>query len=134
MTEQKTVVEIVAESPYVTSFTFKQPEKEKKEHELRLEKLKTLFESKNPLKYICIGKTVEYREFATTTMQPFRTVSDAVHYGKSLLLKESFPGQKYHGSFIIQPLLEGEQSFVLTTDEINKILELESVYTVELFN
>ena len=148
MTEPKTVVEIVKETANVTSYIFRDPTKEKNASELRLEMLITLItpfhiedtqrnrsnpaegrsilNENNPLKYICIGKTAEYREIATTTMQPFRTLCEAVEYGKSLLLKESFSGQKYYGSFIIQPLLEGTNSFVMTTDEINKILELEA--------
>lgn len=78
----------------------------------------------NLLKYIVMGRNDEYHEIGNYSMRPFRTIREAILYGETLITKNHRIHSGYH-SYIIQPLLEGIDSFQLTIDQIKFICQIE---------
>lgn len=126
MSTEPYVVEVTKSSEHITQYVFRQPIKEKKLEESKREQLAELAKSDAPLKYICMGRNDDYHELSNTTLQPFGTMSEAIAYGHDILQYKSF-GEYYYQSFVIQPLLPGKNSFEMTQEQIQFVIELEKV-------
>jgi hypothetical protein len=114
----------VTTSNDVTCICFVNTAKEAKKKTDRELLLETLAKSNCPFKYIVMGRNDEYNELGNNSLRPFGTIMEAIAYGQQISTKCSRGYRSFH-SYIIQPLLKDIDSFVLTSEQVTMICDIE---------
>jgi len=108
----------------ITSISFANTVKEETKKQKDKLVLETLASSDQPMKYIVMGINEDYQDICNYTMMPFGTIREAIAYGEQLTTRDS-RGCRGYCSFIIQPLLNNQKSFELTSEQIAMIRNIE---------